>query len=61
MPTPLRPRGVWGFMNFISPASGNGLMVRIFAPFCFAFSSAESIRGWLVPGFCPLTTMSSAL
>ena len=32
----------------------------IFAPFCLAFSSAESIRGWLVPGFCPTTTISLA-
>ncbi len=30
------------------------------APRRFAASSALSIRGWLVPGFCPTMTMSSA-
>ena len=32
----------------------------IFAPFFLAFSSAVSIRGWLVPGFWPAITISSA-
>ena len=32
----------------------------IFAPLAFAFSSTESIRGWLVPGFCPAMTITSA-
>ena len=32
----------------------------IFAPFRFACSSADSIRGWLVPGFCPARTSSLA-
>ena len=32
----------------------------ILAPFRFAFSSAVSIRGWLVPGFWPAITISSA-
>ena len=32
---------------------GSGLIATIFAPFCLAFSSAVSIRGWLVPGFWP--------
>ena len=33
-------------------------MIR--APFRFAFSRAVSIRGWLVPGFWPMITISSA-
>ncbi len=33
----------------------------IFAPLRFAISSAESMRGWFVPGFCPATTITSAL
>ena len=33
----------------------------ILAPFPFAFSSTESIRGWLVPGFWPAMTIRSAL
>ena len=39
---------------------GSGLIARILAPFFFAFSSAVSIRGWLVPGFWPLMTIRSA-
>ena len=60
MPGPTTPLGVCGFLNRISPASGSGLIERILAPFCLAISSAESIRGWLVPGFWPLTTISLA-
>ena len=30
------------------------------APFRLAISSADSMRGWLVPGFCPEITMRSA-
>ena len=32
----------------------------IFAPFSLAFSSTDSMRGWLVPGFWPAMTMRSA-
>ena len=60
MPIPLSPRGVCGLRKRSSPASGSGLIARIFAPFFFAFSSAVSIRGWLVPGFWPLITIRSA-
>jgi hypothetical protein len=42
------------------PASRSGLIAMICAPFCFAISSAESIRGWFVPGFCPEMTIRSA-
>ena len=35
-------------------------MATIFAPPRLACSRAVSIRGWLVPGFCPTTKMSSA-
>ena len=34
---------------------------RSCAPFLLAFSSAVSIRGWLVPGFWPTITISSAV
>ena len=47
-------------MNLVSPASRSGLIARIFAPFRFAFSRAVSIRGWLVPGFWPISTISLA-
>ena len=60
MPAPSTPEGVCGFLNFFSPASNSGLIERILAPFCLAISSAESIRGWLVPGFWPLITISFA-
>ena len=32
----------------------------ILAPLAFAFSRTDSIRGWLVPGFCPAIRMQSA-
>ena len=54
------PCGVCGFLNFSRPASGSGFTEMIFAPAAFAFSRADSIRGWLVPGFCPATTIRSA-
>ena len=60
MPTPLTPRAFCGFLNLVSPASRSGLIARIFAPFRFAFSSAVSMRGWLVPGFWPIITISLA-
>ena len=44
----------------MSPASGSGLIAMIVAPRAFAFSSTDSMRGWLVPGFCPAMTMQSA-
>ena len=44
---------VCGFLNRISPASGSGLTATIVAPRRLAFSSAVSMRGWLVPGFWP--------
>ncbi len=56
----VRPRAVCGFLKRSRPASGSGLTLMIRAPFAFAFSSAESIRGWFVPGFCPATTIRSA-
>ncbi len=57
----IRPRGDWGFLKRTSPASRSGLIARILAPRFFAFSSAESIRGWLVPGFWPTTSSRSAV
>ena len=60
VPWPARPRAFCGFLNRISPASGSGLTATIVAPRCLASSRAASIRGWLVPGFCPTTTISPA-
>lgn len=45
------PWGVCGFLKRSMPASGSGLTVMIFAPLALAFSRAESMRGWFVPGF----------
>ena len=60
MPGPTTPRGLWGFLKRSSPVSLSGLTAMMRAPFCLAFSSAVSMRGWLVPGFCPMITISSA-
>ena len=59
-PPPSTPRTVCGSLNRISPASGSGLTAMILAPLAFAFASTDSIRGWLVPGFCPAMTIRSA-
>ena len=61
VPCPTTPLGFWGFLNLTSPASRRGLIEMIFAPFCLAISRAESIRGWLVPGFWPAMTMTFRL
>ena len=61
MPRPTMPRGFCGFLNRTRPASRNGLTAMIFAPPSLAFSSADSMRGWLVPGFWPATMISSAV
>ena len=60
MPRPASPRTVCGLRNLPNPASGIGLIATIRAPRRFASSSAVSIRGWLVPGFCPAMTIRSA-
>ena len=52
--------GDCGFLNLMSPASGSGLTETTTAPLFLAFCRALSMRGWLVPGFWPATTMSSA-
>ena len=61
MPCPTTPCTFCGSLNRISPASGSGLTAMILAPLAFAFSSTDSIRGWLVPGFWPAMTIRSAL
>ncbi len=60
VPTPLSPRAFCGLRKRTKPASLSGLIARIFAPFFLASSRAVSIRGWLVPGFWPMTRISSA-
>ena len=59
-PEPTHPRGRCGFLNPTSPASFSGLMAMILAPRPLASSSADSIRGWLVPGFWPAKISSFA-
>ena len=61
VPCPMTPLGFCGFLNLTSPASRSGLIEMIFAPFCLAISRAESMRGWLVPGFWPAMTMTDAV
>ncbi len=60
VPRPTTPLGFWGFLNRPSPASRSGLIETIRAPFFLACSRAVSMRGWLVPGFWPAITISSA-
>ncbi len=60
VPLPSTPLTFCGLRKLSSPASRNGLMVRNFAPRRLASSSAVSMRGWLVPGFWPMITISSA-
>ena len=60
VPWPTRPRAFCGFLKRSSPASGSGLTLTMVAPARLARSSAESIRGWLVPGFWPATMIRSA-
>lgn len=60
MPAPTSPDAFCGLRKRSRPASGSGLTVTIVAPPRLAFSSADSIRGWLVPGFCPATMINSA-
>ncbi len=52
----VRPLACCGFLKRTRPASWSGLIEMIRAPRDFASSSADSIRGWLVPGFCPTTS-----
>ena len=49
-----------GFLKRSIPTSGSGLIDTIFAPRAFASASADSMRGWFVPGFCPMTKIASA-
>jgi hypothetical protein len=60
IPCPTTPFTFCGSLNRINPASGSGLTAMILAPLAFAFSSTESIRGWLVPGFWPAMMIKSA-
>ncbi len=60
VPSPTSPDGRCGLRKRMSPASGSGLTARIRAPLRLARSSAVSMRGWLVPGFCPTITSSAA-
>lgn len=53
-------RRLWGFLNRLRPASGGGLTATTEPPLRLVRSSAVSIRGWFVPGFCPTTSITSA-
>ena len=61
VPLPTTPRGFCGFLNLTSPASRSGLIEMIFAPLLLGDLQRRSMRGWLVPGFWPAMTISSAL
>ena len=52
--------GRCGLTKLVKPASFSGLMARILPPLSLQRSRAESIRGWLVPGFCPRMITRSA-
>jgi hypothetical protein len=57
---PTTPDGRCGFLNLMRPASGRGLTAMIRPPPCLVRSSADSMRGWLVPGFWPRMMTRSA-
>ncbi|SHV15240.1 Uncharacterised protein [Mycobacteroides abscessus subsp. abscessus] len=59
-PWPTTPWTFCGSLNLSRPASGSGLTAMILAPLAFAFSSTDSMRGWLVPGFWPAMRITSA-
>ncbi|MCY1247511.1 hypothetical protein D9M72_608500 [compost metagenome] len=59
VPPPTTPEIVCGSLKLNSPASGSGFTATTLPPLSLHSFSAESIRGWLVPGFCPTTKMSS--
>ena len=61
VPSPTTPLGFCGFLKATRPASRSGLIDTMVAPLRLAISSADSIRGWLVPGFWPATMISCAL
>ena len=47
-------------MKLTRPRSWSGLIATISAPRRRASSSVVSMRGWFVPGFCPITKIASA-
>jgi len=49
-----------GLLKRTMPTSGMGLMLTSRQPRRLAACRAVSIRGWFVPGFCPMTKMASA-
>jgi hypothetical protein len=51
--------GRCGFKNSISPRSFSGLKVTIGTPRCLASCKSCSMRGLLVPTFCPKKKMQS--
>ncbi len=60
VPRPSSDSGSCGFLKRIIPVSGSGLTLTILQPLRAAFCSSVSMRGWQVPGFCPMTKMLSA-
>lgn len=59
VPRPTIPRAFCGCLNRMRPASGSGFTATMWPPLSLVSSSAESIRGWLVPGFWPTTKTRS--
>jgi hypothetical protein len=60
VPGPRMRKTSWGCLKRTMPGSSSGLMDTMRAPRRAAACSAVSIRGWLVPGFWPMTKMKSA-
>ncbi|MCY1177475.1 hypothetical protein D9M73_177850 [compost metagenome] len=52
--------GCCGCWKRSSPRSFSGLMQTTWAPRSTASRSGSSMRGWLVPGFWPMTKIASA-
>ena len=61
VPPVTRSLTLCGLVKVPRPASRSGFTEMIRAPRLAAFSSVLSMRGWLVPGFCPATMITSAL
>ena len=60
VPSPTNPLAFCGFLKATRPASRSGLIDTMVAPFRLAISNADSILGWLVPGFWPATMINCA-
>ena len=60
VPDPNRCRKSLGCLKRVRPTSARGLTLMIVAPRRAALCRVASIRGWFVPGFCPIIRIVSA-